>query len=110
MGKKNREIIRLHKEGLAVREIADLLTEDYHCVRCTLIKEGLYTPKRKYVTYKERREWLKKYLAGISIDEISPNRATNTIMKHLLEEMRDMLLDKQKKCLNDNDKEDFNDC
>jgi len=108
---KTENIVKLYKQGLSVCEIADILGENYHCVRCCLIKEGIYKSTRKFVTTKERREWVKKYVyENVSVTDLATTRAELTILKHLVQEMKEIILTKNLKCIGENNGTKNPDC
>lgn len=108
---KNDNILKLHKQGLSIREIADILGENYHCVRCCLIKAGVYKSTRKFVTTKERREWVKKYIyEDVSITNLATTRTELTVLKHLVQEMKEIILTKNLKCIGEANGTKESDC
>ena len=108
---KTEDIVKLYDQGLSVREIADILGENYHCVRCCLVKKGVYRSTRKFVTTKERREWVKKYVhENVSITDLATTRTELTVLKHLVQEMKEIILTKNLKCIGENDGTKSPDC
>jgi len=85
------KILELYRKGYTIREIADLLRISYHQVRNHLLRKGLYQPKRNYVTIKERKEWVERFLAGERIENLSPDRSLITVLRHLVEELREII-------------------
>ncbi len=88
-----KKILELYKKGYTIREISDILNIKYHHVRNKLLRTGLHRPKSNFVTMKERKEWVTKYLSGESVENLSPDRSLVTVLKHLVEELKEIILE-----------------